>query len=287
MSNLNIKKMKKSKVLSFYTVVFLMITIFISCDSDNPEEIGQFESEISKEVLAKLEKAHFTTENARIIEFMGERGVAVEDMFLTFEQIDELSQGVIGPHEKQYRTTNLVTGLPRVITVSVDPALGSLGSDALDAMISMYNSENLQLTFQRVAFGLNGRRKANIEVTEFYELESGGFITLGRAAGFPDRRGNPAKGFGINSRWFELLNPSLAEVKGTMAHEVGHCIGFRHTDFMTRESCGQNINEGSAGVGAIHIDGTPTVSDSSSLMQACGPADSFNNNDIIALNVLY
>ncbi|MEB3346539.1 M57 family metalloprotease [Aquimarina gracilis] len=277
--------MKKSKFLSICGAAIFSAFLFVSCESENEEIL--VDSSLDKDVLLKLQRAHFSTENARIIEFMGEKGVAVEDMFLTFDQINELSQNVVGPHEKQYRTTNLVTGLPRVIKVSVDPDLGTLGSDALDAMIDMYNAENLQLTFERTTFGLKGKKKADIEVTEFYELESGGFITLGRAAGFPNRKGNPAKGFGINSRWFELLNPSLAEVTGTMAHEVGHCIGFRHTDYMTRESCGQNVNEGNAGVGAIHIDGTPTVSDATSLMQACGPADRFNQNDITALNVLY
>ena len=243
--------MKKTNIL-LLSAFALMFTI-ASCSYS--EEGASPKSEIPTHILSKLEAAHFDLDRAHATTFMGEYGVAVEDMFFTFEQVEELAQ-TPGPITKQYRTSNLVTGLPRVITVSVDPDLGSLGSDALDGMINMYNSENLQLTFQRVAFGGKGKRKANIEVTEFYELESGGFITLGRAAGFPTRKGDPAKGFGINSRWFDLLNPSLAEVTGTMAHEVGHCIGLRHTDYQTRESCGQNVNEGSARVGAIHIAGT-------------------------------
>jgi hypothetical protein len=72
-----------------------------------------------------------------------------------------------------------------------------------------------------------------------------------------------------------------------MAHEIGHTIGFRHTDYQTRESCGSNTNEGSAGVGAIYIPGTPTGSDATSLMQSCGPSRSLNNNDKIALDFLY
>ncbi len=272
--------MKKINILFALALIFI-----VSCNSAEEEVILQ--SEIPENILSKLHAANFDVENAKLTYFMGEYGVAVEDMFFTFKQVDELADGSSAQFTKQYRTSNLVKKLPRVITVSVDPDLGTLGSNALDAMINMYNTENLQLTFQRVAFGGKGKKKATIEVTEFYELESGGFITLGRAAGFPTRKGDPAKGFGINSRWFELLNPSLAEVTGTMAHEVGHCIGFRHTDYQTRESCGQNINEGSARVGAIHIAGTPTGSDASSLMQSCGPADSFNNNDKFALDVLY
>lgn len=279
--------MKKiTSITKLIPLLFLTIMLmFISCDNEKNDVI---EPVLTKSVLDKLEAAHFNISGAKAIVFQGESGIAVEDMFFTFDQIDELSSSN-DANTKHYRTTNLVSvrGSSREITVSVDPDLGQLGSDALDGMIAMYNNENLELTFRRVAFGGKGKRKANIEVTEFYERESGGFITLGRAAGFPTRKGDPAKGFGINSRWFELLNPTLAEVTGTMAHEVGHCIGFRHTDYMTRESCGQNVNEGSGRIGAIYINGTPTGSDASSLMQSCGPADSFNNNDKIALDVLY
>lgn len=278
--------MKAKKFLSILAVFTLVFATFTACQSDQSDELLQDESKINPDVLAKLDAALFDTTNARAMNFMGEDGIAVEDMFFSYAQINELAPA--DPFAKHYRTTNLVSGLPRVITISVDPGLGTLGSNALDATISMYNNLNLRISFTRVAFGQRGKNKANIEVTEFYELESGGFITLGRAAGFPTRKGDPAKGFGINSRWFELsISPTVNELAGTMAHEIGHCIGFRHTDYQTRQSCGQNVNEGSAGVGAIYINGTPTGSDASSLMQSCGPAINFNNNDRFALEALY
>lgn len=278
--------MKTKKILSMLVVCALVFTTFTACQSDQSDELLEDEAKINPDVLAKLDAALFDTTNARAMNFMGEDGIAVEDMFFSYTQIDELAPA--DPLAKHYRTSNLVTSLPRVITISVDPGLGTLGSNALDQTISMYNNLNLRLSFTRVAFGQRGRNKATIEVTEFYELESGGFITLGRAAGFPTRKGDPAKGFGINSRWFELsIAPNASELAGTMAHEIGHCIGFRHTDYQTRQSCGSNVNEGSAGVGAIYINGTPTGSDSSSIMQSCGPAINFNNNDRFALEALY
>ena len=56
-----------------------------------------------------------------------------------------------------------------------------------------------------------------------------------------------------------------------MAHELGHCIGFRHTDYMNRSySCGGSaVNEGASTVGAVHIPGTPTGPSSGSWMLAC------------------
>jgi hypothetical protein len=76
-----------------------------------------------------------------------------------------------------------------------------------------------------------------------------------------------------------------------MAHEIGHCIGFRHTDYMNRISCGSNSNEGDGGVGAIHIDGTigtVTSGNYNSWMMACVNGDnSFSSEDNFALGVVY
>ena len=74
---------------------------------------------------------------------------------------------------------------------------------------------------------------------------------------------------------------------------MGHCIGFRHTDWMNRAySCGTGGSEGqqTSGVGAVLIPGTPSGPDSGSWMLACLSASTnrqFNNNDKTALNYLY
>ena len=77
-----------------------------------------------------------------------------------------------------------------------------------------------------------------------------------------------------------------------LSHEMGHCIGFRHTDYMDRSfSCnGAPVNEGAGNIGAIHIPGTPTGPDRRSWMLSClGKNDNrpFNKNDQIALDYLY
>jgi hypothetical protein len=75
-----------------------------------------------------------------------------------------------------------------------------------------------------------------------------------------------------------------------LTHEIGHSVGFRHTDFFSRQSCGQNTNEGTAGVGANYIPGTPSGFDPTSIMLACfsnNEDGEFNSNDVTALNFLY
>jgi hypothetical protein len=78
-----------------------------------------------------------------------------------------------------------------------------------------------------------------------------------------------------------------------ISHELGHCIGFRHSDYYNRAiSCGGSAsNEGTAGVGANLIPGTPsTAVVGGSIMNACfrsTETGEWTSSDVTALNYLY
>ena len=171
---------------------------------------------------------------------------------------------------------------PRTITVSIDTRLTEVAgySAALDEALARYNAQNLNLTFVR-----QGSSGGNIHLKK----QGGNFLA---SAGFPSG-GNPYNLIKINSTLIGQGNSGtfINYCATIMAHEIGHCIGFRHTDYMDRSfSCNTGGNEGSGGVGAIHIAGTPTGPDDESWMLACiGNNDNrpFNNNDKTALGVLY
>ena len=277
--------MKNAKFLSLAAACLLFTTLY-SCKSNNTENAVENKTDISNNTLAQVKTLGFSTDNIRKVE----GGYLVEgDIFLTEDNLTEVSTdaNLNIAETEQYRTTNLVKSLPRVITVSVTN-LPQVYSDAVNTMISRYNSLGLRITFQRAATGSKG----NIDVVGFNEGPSGGFITLG-SAGFPTSTGNPYNQIKMNTNEAAYgSNPNLLYLASVIQHEVGHCIGFRHTDYMNRAfSCGASGagNEGKSTVGAVKIPGTPSQPDAASFMLACsnGGNRTFNANDVIAVNYLY
>ena len=118
------------------------------------------------------------------------------------------------------------------------------------------------------------------------------YITLG-SSGFPSN-GNPYNTVKMNTNDQAYgANPNVLYVGSVIQHEIGHCIGMRHTDYFDRSiSCGGSVsNEGASTVGAVLIFGTPSTATlaEGSWMLACsnGGDRSFNSNDVTGLNYLY
>lgn len=271
------------KLLSTTCIAILGVSMFtVSCKKVSTDT----QAEVSKETLQQIEAQGFSSENVRKVS----NGYLVEgDIVLTEENLrtKSISPNLLIANEEQYRTTNLVTALPRVITVSVGGTLTGLTvwSNATDRFISRYNALGLQITLQRVASG------GNVNIVGFNQGPSGGFITLG-SSGFPTSTGQPYNEIKMNTNAQAYgTNPNEFYITSVLQHEMGHCIGFRHTDYFNRAlSCGgRKSNEGSAGIGAILIPGTPSKFDAESFMLACsaGTDRTFNPNDVVALNYLY
>lgn len=269
------------RVLTFAGLALLFAALNSCTKNEVAAELG-----VPEHVKNQVAALGFRTDE--IIEADG--GYVVEgDIFLTKEDLNATIvdiQSLIVGNEEQYRTTNLVTGLPRNITVFIKTsggqALPSSYGAALDEAIARYNAEGLLITFTRVYSASAG----NIDITK--APNNANYLA---SAGFPTSGGNPYGSVVVNSAYLGN-NPGTNYLATILAHEIGHCIGFRHTDYMNRQySCGGSFyNEGQAGVGAIHIPGTPTGADANSWMLACigaGQNRPFNNNDKTALNYLY
>ena len=272
------------KLFSKTLLAILCVSLVtISCKRENVAA----NSDVSPTVLKQIADQGFSTDNVRKVA----NGYLVEgDIILTDENLTQpnTSPNLLIANVEQYRTTNLVKSLPRTITVSVSGTLTGLAvwSNAANAAIARYNSlPNHRLTFQRVSSG------GNIDIVGFNQGPSGGYITLG-SSGFPTSGGAPYNQIQLNTNAQAYgTNPNLDYVTSVIQHEMGHCIGFRHTDYKNRAySCGgRRSNEGTAGVGAVLIPGTPSGPDANSWMLACsnGGNRDFNANDKIAMDYLY
>ncbi|HEX6426635.1 MAG TPA: M57 family metalloprotease [Niastella sp.] len=262
------------KVLKMSVVLTAFVVVLFSCHKNVATEQVAAPSE---EALAKIHDLGFSNKNVTIDE---DGNYIVEgDILLSQTDLDVMPdmQFLRVGAEEQYRTYNLVTGLPRVITVSLASKLPSSYVAALDEALARYNAEHLSITFQRVASG------AHISIIK----GNGNFLA---SAGFPTSTGNPYSQVKVNSN--AIGNQPQSTVASILAHELGHCIGFRHTDYMNRSySCGgQPVNEGASTIGAVFIPGTNAGPDPNSWMLSCigsGQNRPFNTNDKTALGYLY
>ncbi len=272
------------KFNSLVALTLLLSVLFVACEQE--EEETMVKQEVSVKVLDALETSGFNVTDQPPIKF--EDGYIVEgDILLTYDDIMRpVKNDVISTDSKQYSTDNLVaTNGNRTITVFVSSRFNAATQAGVDLAIQRYNAEGLEINFQRV----NSSNNADISITRLnFFLEF--FGVLG-SAGFPTANGDPFNQISLSGRLSRQFD--TGGIATIVSHEMGHCIGFRHTDFFDRSvSCGgATNNEGDGGVGANLIPGTPAGAtvQAGSWMLACsdGGDRPFNGDDLTALNFLY
>ncbi|HEX8905946.1 MAG TPA: M57 family metalloprotease [Longimicrobiaceae bacterium] len=163
------------------------------------------------------------------------------------------SPGAAGPRS-QFMTLNAVWTNPGNIVVDLSRIAGNPEwQDAVRTAIAAWSA--VPGTTIRMVEGTPG----NITVTTECRFDG----VLGRS-GFPTSDGRPYSSVVFNTCWVDngfLTTPTPGARTHTAAHELGHTIGFRHTNMFL-------INEGNGPEGVpLHIDGTPAeAGDANSVM---------------------
>lgn len=284
--------MKKMK--SILVLLFTALTLF-SCNKDDettePVQGSQGNLKVTQNVLNKVKSLSLTNSDVQVFKNTKLDGTTEDaflidgDIVMTEDQLNkmDLEGDVI---TEQWRVLNSVSAANKTIQI-----VGLSGSGAgasaltanmragLEAAVKRYNDLRLSIKFL-LSFSSN-TSNANIIVRRQVNAISAGL------SGTP-YGGKPYSFITLSS---ELDNYSVGASAQVAAHELGHCIGLRHTDWYSRQSCGEMKQEETS-AGAVQIPGTPYYAfDATSYMNACADLTKatgvFNANDVRALNALY
>jgi hypothetical protein len=229
-----------------------------------------------QEIIDNLVQAGFPADDIMVVDGKVYTG---RDAHVTLEASREMLV-TDGASAEQYRTTNLVS--TSITKICINPSAAFSANATLMSGLALardnYNALPLTFDFQIGGTGCG----ASIAIT----TTSG----AGGSAGFPSGGkpypGNVFIGTGTTAYGVDV-------VEHVITHELGHCVGFRHSDYYNRAiSCGGAAsNEGTAGVGAVLIPGTPsTTTVGASIMNSCFrsvESGEFTSTDVTALNTLY
>lgn len=186
--------------------------------------------------------------------------VAVRKQYLdSLRQVRRKVDGRFGP--SQYRTTNLVTNPGKIQTIKVNlsnlTSHPNLRQAALEAMTE-WNA--ITASYIRLVEG------SPADIT--FATYTAGSGTFGYGS-WPES-GNPGATITVNTQFSTPVGSTSLGLRRNMAHEFGHNIGLRHTNWKQVDGFNCTGTNSATAIGAVQIPYTPgSGNDAASIMNGC------------------
>ncbi|QHI36438.1 hypothetical protein IMCC3317_18010 [Kordia antarctica] len=266
----------KRKLTFDIMYVLVGLFLFVSCQHDTEELLEE-------EAIAPIERTDFkrlASDDHPVVQLLYSRGYEkgtiyeTNDHFLAppdllySKDINDYDLSDTGSNTEQAFNTGKLVSLNRMrINVFIDNSVGTtLTTDAVNAITELNGINNCALFFVRVT----NANQADITIRSDFGVESSN--VLGRA-GFPSN----GRVFNTVTLNVDALGAFGATIRrNVVIHELGHCVGFRHTDWSAN-------GEGSA----VNIPGTSANDTGSIMWHTARGGNAFSTGDLVAFRALF
>lgn len=292
--------MKNKPLLILAVLGTACVTFSSSCKKESVS--NQTKTVQNDANIATLKKAGFKTDGIidkgsyYIIEgdIMLQKNAAILNTKLPLLALSPKESGQRPPEIDQARTDYTVT--QSTVTVKVDASIPSdLGTDDWHAAISAALGYWNAIPNNRIVFSLITSGTADIVIqSDGGLLDANGLNNVVAISQFPSTTNKPGNMIMINLNFNSNYNVSAGQKAYNMVHELGHTIGYRHTNWTALgESTYGTATLGSYTFntyGANLINGTRNSSDGGSVMNGGTALNSWNGFsvfDILAQRTVY